>query len=122
MPSQTRTPWSQTTDSDREDGVSPGGDGFSELDVEVLRIVAFHERWQCLGEDGCAVDFTADADAPLSEAPRIAPPALRGDWKVFDVSAVPIEETDVETGARGNTASCRSPCSEDQSNPVAGCP
>jgi len=34
----------------------------------------------------------------LSEAPRIAPPALRGDWKVFDVSAVPIEETDVETG------------------------
>ncbi len=80
-------------------GVCSGGDGFSELDVEVLRIVAFHERWQCLGEDGCAVDFAADANAPLSEAPRIAPPALRGDWKVFDVSAVPIEETDVETGA-----------------------
>jgi len=47
--------------------VFSGGDGFSELDVEVLRIVAFHERWQCLGEDGCAVDFAADADAPLSE-------------------------------------------------------
>ena len=59
--------------------------------------MAFHERWQCLGEEGCALD-PADA-APLSEAPRIAPAALRGDWKVFDVSAVPIEETDVETGA-----------------------
>ena len=65
--------------------------------MEVLRIVAFQERWQCLSEEGCALD-PADA-APLSQAPRIAPTALHGDWKVFDVSAVPVEETDVETGA-----------------------
>ena len=29
-----------------------GGDGFSELEVDVLRVAAFHERWQCLGEEG----------------------------------------------------------------------
>jgi hypothetical protein len=88
--------------------LAAGGDGYSELDVEVLRVAVFHERWQCLGEEGCALD-PAHA-APLSEAPRMAPATLRGDWKVFDVSAVPIEETDVETGAAGlvlasNTAS-----------------
>ena len=65
----------------------------------MLRVAVFHERWQCLGEEGCALD-PAHA-APLSEAPRMAPATLRGDWKVFDISAVPIEETDVETGVDG---------------------
>ena len=36
--------------------------------------------------------------APASAMPRTRPSTLTGEWKVFYISAVPILETDVDTG------------------------
>ena len=74
-----------------------GGDGFRELDIYVLRVAAFQERWECVAEEGCALE--PRAEPPLSQMRRMQPAALLGEWKVFDISAVPILETDVDTGA-----------------------
>lgn len=40
----------------------------------------------------------AAAGADLSQGPCIHSKQLEGSWKVFDLAAVPIDETDVETG------------------------
>ena len=63
----------------------------------MLRVAAYHERWECVAEEGCALEPLAEP--PLSEMRRMQPAALLGEWKVFDISAIPILETDVETGA-----------------------
>ena len=77
-------------------GLLPG----EELDVEVLRIGVCSEGWQCLTDnDACAIgDHAFEASQPLSSAPRLDQAELAGDYSVFDVSAVPVEETDPFTG------------------------
>lgn len=77
-------------------GLLPG----EELDVEVLRIGVCNEGWQCLTDnDACSIEDQAfEASQPLSSAPRLDQAELAGDYSVFDVSAVPVEETDPFTG------------------------
>ena len=84
-------------------GLLPG----EELDVEVLRIGVCSEGWQCLtDDDACSIgDQAFEASQPLSGAPRLDQAELAGDYSVFDVSAVPVEETDPLTG--GRCARCR---------------
>lgn len=68
--------------------------------MEVLRIGVCHEGWQCLtDDDACSVEAEA-ASFPLSDAPRLDQRELAGDYIVFDLSAVPVEETDSVTGAK----------------------
>jgi hypothetical protein len=51
------------------------------------------------------------ASQPLSTAPRLDQAELAGDYNVFDVSAVPVEETDPFTGGTsapaGDVPECR---------------
>ena len=37
-------------------------------------------------------------EGPASSMPRTQPSTLTGEWRVFYISAVPILETDVDTG------------------------
>ena len=82
-----------------------------ELDVEILRIAVFREVWQCLTDnDACVV-----SDAILDRV-SLQPAALAGDYNVFDLSAVPVEETDPFTGGgrrQGLAAAHRSDASRD---------
>ena len=65
-------------------------------------MVLFREGWQCLAE--------ADAEACILPEPgrgaadaragRARPADLAGEWKVLDVTGVPITEADPLTGAR----------------------
>ena len=43
-------------------------------------------------------DSLSQASQPLSTAPRLDQAELAGDYNVFDVSAVPVEDTDPFTG------------------------
>lgn len=67
-----------------------------ELDLEVLRVVVFREAWECLSDDAaCSLE---DMIAPQSSSPTIPKDKVVGEYKVFDISAVPVEETDSFTG------------------------
>ena len=76
------------------------------MDVEVLRLALLREAWQGLSE-GCHVDRCVErgvkdpveSDSPLSAAERTSPTAFDGNWKAYDISAVPIEDADPLTGA-----------------------
>ena len=46
---------------------------------------------------------------PLSQQERVSAEALAGQWKVLDLTAVPIEEKDLLTG-KGNSQLCTTGC------------
>ena len=84
-----------------------------ELDVEVLRLVLWSESWQGLAEtcevDKCIDDNTQAANevqAPLSTAERARPEMLKGKWKAYDISAVPVKETDPLSGEHTHEQIC----------------
>ena len=71
--------------------------------MDVLRIALMREAWQCLAGDespGCIVP-EPDLAGGLSSTRRASPAALQGDWKVFDVSAVPLPDEVAAAGERG---------------------
>lgn len=47
---------------------------------------------------GPAAAAVLTAGAKLSRGPRLKPKKLSGSWKAFDLTAVPIDETDPSTG------------------------
>lgn len=69
----------------------------------MLRIALAREAWHCLADDespSCVAEASPSEPAPaLSDAPRTHPRALEGDWKVFDVTAVPLPD-DAALGAQ----------------------
>ncbi len=67
--------------------------------MEVLRVGVSREAWQCLTDDAACSVADASAGGPLQGGPQLAAAQLAGDYKVFDLSAVPVEETDPFTGA-----------------------
>lgn len=82
---------------------NPGAPGESELDIEVLRVALFREGWQCLAEadaEACILPEPGRG-APDARAGRARAADLAGEWKVLDVTGVPITEADALTGARG---------------------
>lgn len=65
------------------------------MEVDVLRIALLKESWQCLADDespSCVADPASEAFPPLSAQPRSRPRELKGEWKVFDVTAVPLPD------------------------------
>lgn len=71
--------------------------------MDVLRVALLREAWQCLADDESPTCVAAEPDlaGALSGAARASPAALQGDWKVFDVSAVPLPD---EVAAAGGHA------------------
>lgn len=69
----------------------------------MLRVALFREGWQCLAEadaEACILPEpgrgAADARAGRARAADLA-----GEWKVLDVTGVPVTEADPLSGARG---------------------
>ena len=73
------------------------------MEVDVLRIALLHEAWQCLADDESLSCIVSEPDLAggLSSARRASPAALQGDWKVFDVSAVPLLDDVAAAGEAG---------------------
>lgn len=79
--------------------------GEGELDVQILRLVMFLESWQGLAE-GCEIDkcidenttATQEVEISFSQGPRTGPEILKGVWKSYDISAVPVNDRDPLTG------------------------
>ncbi|PNW72040.1 hypothetical protein CHLRE_16g684900v5 [Chlamydomonas reinhardtii] len=72
-----------------------------EVDVEVLRILLFHEQW--LGPASAERLSAPLADIkllqrPCTDLPRMRPEQMQGAWNVFTVSATGIDEADPFTG------------------------
>ena len=53
-----------------------------------------------------AVETAGAGKAVLSSGPRMNAKKLSGSWKAFDLTAVPIDETDPATGSTENSCSC----------------
>ena len=76
-----------------------------EMDLEVLRLVLWKETWQglvsdCSG-DSCIVpgmQNPAESAAELSKGPRTSSREFTGQWKAYDITAVPVEDEDPLTG------------------------
>ncbi|KAK9791179.1 hypothetical protein WJX73_009517 [Symbiochloris irregularis] len=78
-----------------------------ELEVAVLRMTAVREVWEGM-LDGSLTSLdqvqqyqaTAAATSPKAAAPSLDPLKMGGQWKIFDLYAQPVFETDVITGER----------------------
>ena len=63
----------------------------------------FREAWQCLAEADAEACILADPGRAAADAHAGRPRAadLAGEWKVLDVTGVPVTETDPLSGACG---------------------
>jgi hypothetical protein len=76
------------------------------MDLEVLRLVIWKETWQglvadCAG-DSCIVpgmQDPAESSTALSNGHRTSSREFEGQWKAYDITAVPVEEDDPLTGS-----------------------
>jgi hypothetical protein len=67
--------------------------------LQVMRILVFKEFWYGLPTTQPLQLLPAHGlDKPIVDGPRPTPSQLEGSWKVFSVSAVPIEEENPDTG------------------------
>ena len=57
-----------------------------------------HSSFDACRSNGPAAAAGLTASAKLSRGPRLKPKKLSGSWKAFDLTAVPIDETDPSTG------------------------
>lgn len=78
-----------------------------ELDAEVLWMTLARETWEGTLEQPLLVADQVRAFVPAAEAaahlqvkPQLAPSRLAGEWKLFDLCASPVYETDPVTGTR----------------------
>lgn len=77
----------------------------SEMDLEVLRLVVWKETWQGLVSD-CAGDSCivpgmqnpTESSTSLSDGHRTSSREFEGQWKAYDITAVPVEDKDPLTG------------------------
>lgn len=71
-------------------------------DIQILRVAVYEEQWVSPSniEDHSEVEFDLK---PFSQRKRIHPSELSGPWKVFEMSAIPIDGGDMKIEGRQGT-------------------
>ncbi|KAL9254999.1 hypothetical protein AKJ16_DCAP20707 [Drosera capensis] len=71
-------------------------------DIQILRVAVYEEQWVSPSniEDPSEVEFDLK---PFSQRKRIHPSELSGPWKVFEMSAIPIDGGDMKMEGRRGT-------------------